>query len=249
MLKAFFDESGTHNGAAVTAIAGFVGSEESWALLEERWTTTLRNLGISTFHMTDAKAQRGEFSRIERRVIYELQLSLARTIKASSLSAVTAGIDSSAWPDCTTPEFRAKYPKPYDACFKAVLESLRDWATHPWFGKNVQERMEITFAIQHEYTDRSLSAFDAWTRYGGIEVGPIAFDSPRKRPALQAADFLVNELCVSLGDLARNAARTELVASEILSEALGDDIGALTYIPASALRSYSMKGGKYSWID
>ena len=64
MFEAYCDESGQPSDKgedAVVTVAAVVSDEQGWCAFEEQWARTLQQYEISTFHMTDYEARRGEF--------------------------------------------------------------------------------------------------------------------------------------------------------------------------------------------
>src|SRR5271166_2546480 len=73
MLRAFFDDSGTHEGgrwgaSEVVAVAGIFGAEAEMLSLEGPWRRLLAEPlcggkpSLSRFHMTECQDSRGEFT-------------------------------------------------------------------------------------------------------------------------------------------------------------------------------------------
>jgi hypothetical protein len=151
--------------------------------------------------MADAMAQRGEFSQIRSYMVKDICSALANILNTSELHVVWSGVDASVWNAATNEEFRAAFPKLYDLCFLEILRQLRSWRRRVrQFG-----RIDMVFAVQNEYQERSAETLKAWSRYIKRRVWPIGFDSPNNLPALQAADMPVHELYVSLNTLELSA--------------------------------------------
>lgn len=53
MLKAYLDESGTHEGASALSLAGFVAGARQWVQLDRSWRAELRREGLEEFHATE----------------------------------------------------------------------------------------------------------------------------------------------------------------------------------------------------
>jgi hypothetical protein len=53
VLKAFLDESGTHAGSLVTAMAGYVISSEALPLLKSEWLALLSQHEMDELHMKE----------------------------------------------------------------------------------------------------------------------------------------------------------------------------------------------------
>jgi hypothetical protein len=67
VLYGYFDGSGTHDGAKVCAIAGFVGEVAAFENLHDRWKIILEDprwpTRLKEFHTVDCVNQEGEFAR------------------------------------------------------------------------------------------------------------------------------------------------------------------------------------------
>ena len=50
MLKAFLDESGTHQGSPTVALGGFVAGSRNWVELDRAWCKELDAAGLEEFH-------------------------------------------------------------------------------------------------------------------------------------------------------------------------------------------------------
>jgi hypothetical protein len=50
MLRAYFDESGTHTGAPLVVVAGWLGDKKTWKSFIKEWSTYLRAVGVRSFH-------------------------------------------------------------------------------------------------------------------------------------------------------------------------------------------------------
>src|ERR1700733_6173726 len=65
MVTAYFDESGTHHGAGVSAVAGFTATDPEWSSFSIQWRASLNHHGISgPFHMSEFESRKGEFSKL-----------------------------------------------------------------------------------------------------------------------------------------------------------------------------------------
>lgn len=100
MMKAFFDETGTHDGSDITGIGGFVGTAEAWEKLEPKWLEVLAEFadkGVSWFHMSEAVAQRGQFDRIEKPTLSYLIAGLSKSLGEFPLTPFFSAVVSDDW--------------------------------------------------------------------------------------------------------------------------------------------------------
>lgn len=84
VLRAYFDDSGTHGDSSAVVWAGFMGTDTEWTEFEKDWAVLLTREGLDTFHMWDLSHVDGQCQSIEwtqgRRdfVIREFREVLAR---------------------------------------------------------------------------------------------------------------------------------------------------------------------------
>lgn len=198
LLRAYFDESGTHDASPITSIAGWVGPKEAWCELEQkRWLPTLEmfaDKGVKTFHATDCVAQQREFARVDKPGINFVltQLSNALGEQSPQLVPIGSAVCQDDWDAVVTDRvFLERFPKPFDLCFDDILRVLWEWGRAHAAG----ERIAPMFAQQEEYGPRMQKVGDAYGRENWYRdvLGPIGFGHPDQVVPLQAADFLSHQ--------------------------------------------------------
>jgi predicted RNA-binding protein with PUA domain len=55
LLRAYVDESGTHDTSDYTLVAGWVGHAERWDTFENKWKILLARYGIPYIHCKDLR--------------------------------------------------------------------------------------------------------------------------------------------------------------------------------------------------
>lgn len=196
MLKAYFDESGTHGGSHVTALAGWIGTKDAWEELEPQWIAVLAEFadrGVKTFHMTDALAQKGQFERIDIPTLNYILTQLSELLGRSKAVPISSAVVTADWDRIVKdPEFLARFPKPLDLCFENLVQNLALWARRHAGGEQVCP----VFAYSREFSPRMaeigrIYGAQPWYR---DHLGAIAFDYPDRAAPLQAADLLVHQM-------------------------------------------------------
>jgi len=194
VLQAFFDESGTHARAESTVIAGFVGTAEQWVEVERLWAEHLAKHDIPDFHYHEFENRVGPWEKMDREIRTPIMKGLMVILIRSGLIPVAAAYHGK-WGDIEpkNPLWKPdRFPNAYSWCFELCMESLID-CSRDVYGS---EPVSVMFALHDEYGERALKYFDLFKRNREWQtlVHPIAFDSPKSRPALQAADMIAFEI-------------------------------------------------------
>lgn len=58
MLHAYLDEAGTHDGAPILCVAGYVGNRRQWGTFEKEFLPQLKGSGQACFHAVDSSCDR-----------------------------------------------------------------------------------------------------------------------------------------------------------------------------------------------
>lgn len=196
-LKAYFDESITHELQGVTAIAGYVGADSVWSSIEGPWTQQLAlyaDKGVKTFHMTECCGADGygQFALVDTFHRMSIIKNLSELLGRSDIQPIWSAVLTEDWQTIDDAEFLKKYPKPFYLCFDHIVYQLADWARRKANG----ERIDPMFAYSPEYAERMAEVGAAYSRQDWYKqaLGPIAFGYPEQVIPLQAADMLVHEI-------------------------------------------------------
>ena len=89
-ITAYFDESGSHADAPVTAMAGYVADERQWRQFNARVGKLFAQFGVRTFHLVDLRHSDGDFAgwSVDRKI--EFTDELQHIANESLESGVTA---------------------------------------------------------------------------------------------------------------------------------------------------------------
>jgi hypothetical protein len=203
MLTGYFDESGTHDDALVTSVAGIIATTEGWMAFDQAWTKVLAHWGLSYFHMKECAHCTGDFEQFRDNEAGRKQLLglLAIVICQHCEYGCGASVICSDHRQYARDE---RMGSPYStACFGCIV--LADqWMTATEQSGPLDLVLEngckysSDLLRQLEHHERPLGTL---RQFGTITLGPKK-DSPR----LQAADFLAYELgkhiteCVKRGE-------------------------------------------------
>jgi phosphoribosylformimino-5-aminoimidazole carboxamide ribonucleotide (ProFAR) isomerase len=75
-LTGYFDESGTHDVAAVSGMAGFVGDKRQWAKFEKRTNKLFARYRVKVFHAVDVRQTKKDFAgwTVDRKIEFRSTL-------------------------------------------------------------------------------------------------------------------------------------------------------------------------------
>lgn len=70
ILTAYFDESGTHGGSALSVMAGFIGDARQWRKFKKRTSKLFMRFGVDIFHTIDLKRTDKDFEgwKVDRKI-------------------------------------------------------------------------------------------------------------------------------------------------------------------------------------
>ena len=195
MLKAYFDDSGTHGESRITAIGGYVCSGKTWESVEREWLDVLEDYrsryGVTWYHATDIARWTGEWGRVPLDACRDAPMRFAKVLGKHSLLPVWAAVKNEDFHKFATREFLVSFPTPFSLCFHQAMQQLYT------FAQDNHNAMRIAlFAAHGDYEERVNAAHRDYLRDGEFAeyIGPISFDEPRRVVPLQAADLLANQL-------------------------------------------------------
>jgi hypothetical protein len=208
MIQAFLDESGTHRGANVCAIAGYFGAPNPMRKFERAWKHKLAEFKfpIADFHATDLITSTQhhpmliELARIagEQRKVYPVTWAIF-VDDFNSFSLEQRRFMTGAILDPFAGKLRSSgcASKPYFVPFQNVVKLITDATpvgskAHFAFGLNT-EFASYALALYRQIVDNPPpkdSAISTWkTRR---RLGSMAFPAAASTAQLQAADLLVH---------------------------------------------------------
>jgi len=139
MLRAFFDDSGTHTGgrdgpSKVVAVAGIFGTEGELRGLEAEWQKHLdfplcgRKQKLSRFHMTECQASDGEFAGWSRTETDYFCHQLGTTIVESGVGAYGMACSRQDWDELIVGDVRAAMGDAEGNCVRNCFLKATGWA-------------------------------------------------------------------------------------------------------------------------
>lgn len=197
MLRAYFDESGTHNASVVTAMGGYVATEADWISLEREWNAILgevAHLGVTHFHLCDCLMGEGEFARCDTptRNYVLTQLSKIAGSAKRNLTPIMSAVVQDDWDELNDGgAFFQAFPTPVALCFENLVRELVMWAKDHAGG----EKVAPVFAYRQEWATGEGLGAPILQLYGSQDwykqrLAKPGFGWPQNNVALQAADLI-----------------------------------------------------------
>jgi hypothetical protein len=203
MLRAFFDDAGTHEGgrhgpSGVVVVAGVFGTEAEMVGLEKPWQQHLaRPLDgtkppLSRFHMTDCQNGQGEFIGWSRTETDYFCHQLGTLIIESGVSAYGMACVRDDWENLVIGDVRSVLGDPEGHCVRSCFLKATIWAQTYAFDQHL---MFIFDDRPHRQRENKIvfNVFQSQTAPPPELVG-VFFNNSRKIPALQAADLIAWEV-------------------------------------------------------
>lgn len=202
MLIGYFDDSGTHANSEIIVWAGFVGSEDQWAVLDTMWQSKLTaplpgKLPLRRFHMTSCEARIEEFvgySEPEKDVLIH---DFRQIIIDSGVVGRAFAVDRNEWDRKVTGVYRMLFGDAECFCFRACVSFAIAQAR-----EHLTDR-ELTLVFDdrpHRAGVHELVANEFKKLYNGDPAFPtyphlrdVSYKSSYVERPLQAADMLAWE--------------------------------------------------------
>lgn len=185
---AFFDESGTHQGAPVLCVAGYVIEESRLEEFNAKWAQALADKGLSHFHMVDCAHGSGEFATLSKSARVEVQTQLIGIIRDTTARGVGAMMVTSVYDELMP--FHPNMGSSYNYCIWHCLEGVRLWIKERDCPVNVKYHFEGGHASDGEADRIMRMAFSDAAARSPFGYSSHTFVNKRSEPGVQAADLL-----------------------------------------------------------
>jgi Protein of unknown function (DUF3800) len=195
LLKAFFDDSGTHDRSDVVVMGGVIAPDESRAALEPKWQDVLDKFGIEKMHMSHCERRWGEFKHKERVERDEIIERFSDLICETGGRLLASAVSRKVWDSVTAkvPTLGLAFKEPIDflfnTCMRRALESRRVSADGPEQVEVIFDTRDKNIRFWRDLASRYERNFPS--RLVGYSFGQMANSKP-----LQAADMVAYEAFV-----------------------------------------------------
>ena len=115
VLWVYLDESGTHKGAPLLSVAGYMGCEREWHEFEKEWCPHLKKANVPYFHAIDPKCS-------------SLKPLLASAITKRNLRGIICSIKPDDYKLYASSQFKGTLGNAYAICAFMCALHISDWA-------------------------------------------------------------------------------------------------------------------------
>jgi hypothetical protein len=195
MLRAYFDDSGTHPGSPVTVVGGLMGTVDQWTFFEPRWLEKLKNPlpgkpRLRQFHLSHCRARDGEFREYSEPESDWVTREFREIIASSGLISTASAVNNLAWSELVVGPVRKRMETPLVQCFvNCIDEAIKITKVHPGGPK-----LALIFDQGIE-TDRLREITDIYGRHigGNPWIVSTTFAKVELTLPLQGADMTATE--------------------------------------------------------
>jgi hypothetical protein len=187
-VKAYFDESGSHDGAPVLCLAGFTIERTKAEEMEERWRTLLDTFNLPFFHMVDCANGTPPFDVLTMPQRIEAEKEAIRIIRDTIAYGFAVTVDPREFqkivPD--SPEIGSAY----SLCAHMCLTGVRSWANLSGFTGTISYIFEAGHKSQAEANGIMNRIFKSPKLRAEHRYAAHTFADKKALLPLQAADII-----------------------------------------------------------
>jgi hypothetical protein len=197
LLKAYFDDSGTHSTSKVVCWAGFMAAEEEWAPFEQEWAALLKREGLKSFHMFDVHNAVGQCEGWNRARSDMVIHDFRQVICARDVLGIASVVRTDDWNEVIGADewLTKRLVSPSQLALEHVIQQAVHWAQRRAEVGVDPEKVAMFFDLRQEDVVAGLDAAalyredHPWRQW----FNGAAFVNMRDTLPLQAADMLAWE--------------------------------------------------------
>ncbi len=224
VLTLYVDDSGKSDQSPVQVLAGYLSTDERWAVFSKEWTALLDEAGLDAFRMADAWRLARRYRSNGPLARDSLIVRAVECIKRHAQMAFVSSLPFSGFQEYLDLKGDHAHPlgRPYFVGFYSLLWQVYKHA-HLY---RADQRIEIVLDEQGGESQRYvLSAMSEFRRLASEKLSHLDIPTPRfKRdqdvPPLQAADMLAWLVRRDALNASKGVDRSKRVENLILGEAL-----------------------------
>ena len=194
MLRAFFDDSGTHRQSPVVVIGGLLGTSAQWDDFEIAWTELLarsvpRRPPLKQFHLAACRGRYDEFQDYNLAERDRVTHDFRRIILDAGIVTLAIAVNGSVWDELVVGDVRYQLGEPIELCFSTCIDLLVKTARIRYPGEEVLISVDAGVEAQlAKWAHLFLSQSDRYSEIADIVFAPVSAVA-----ALQGADMIATE--------------------------------------------------------
>lgn len=191
LIEAYFDESGSHRGAHVICVAGYVFEKDGAIALTHEWRDVLHYYELPYFRMSDCAHGNGPFAKLSKSERVAVQTAMIGIIKRHTIQGIAATLNKDEFLQCMP-----QHPLlvGYSFTIQVILAGLRGWIRHNEERGAPIEHVSYFFEAGHASRGQANRIMDLLFSNAGakaaLRYSGHAFVEKEKTPCVQAADLL-----------------------------------------------------------
>lgn len=188
LVETYFDESGTHEGAAALCVAGYIIERGQSERMADEWRAVLAKYNLPYFHMVDAAPGNGVFAGIPVKERALIVANMIGIIKRRTVQGLAVALDMKSF----EARFGAAsfFGNPYTLCVHQMMTGVAAWAEATSYNGKIAYFFEAGHASQTEANNILTIASKDSKISAEMHYGGHAFVPKEMAPQLQAADLL-----------------------------------------------------------
>jgi hypothetical protein len=196
ILTGYLDESGTHRGASVSVMAGFVADARQWGKFEKRAGKLFKRFRVDIFHTIDVRRTDKDFEgwSVDRKIKFldEFQHIINETLE-HGVAAILRDEDYAYYLGLPWPK-KARKDSRYALLFRACMADFIDTAIQtPHWRERSEPRLNIVVESGHPNGPDLVRLYDGVKeKFGGTSnkaLAGLTFESKGACLPLAAADL------------------------------------------------------------
>jgi hypothetical protein len=190
--QAYFDESGSHDGAAILCVAGYIFKKSEAIKLGHEWRRVLRWKKLPYFHMVDCAHGNGPFANLSKDERVVVQTKLIEAIKKHAIQGIAVTVNPAEY--AAFPGRLPIRPGLYDNAYAFCAQSIMTGVSVFMERNPLVRSMAYFFEAGHKSAPQAHQIMQSMFAQPAVKeqfrYAGHAFVEKEKSPAIQAADLL-----------------------------------------------------------
>ncbi len=198
-LHAYFDDSGTHDGAGFTVVAGAVANLTSWKAIESQWSAVLKKDHVAVFRSSLANSRQGDFEGWDDERRNGFTEKLLRVIsKEKSIRPISVAVRNEPFNEVIR-DFPDLGMSAYQYCCEWAALGIGFGISKKKKEKPIAVSFEAGQRIKSPYLRKGQSGTEHSLYLQLLGIGAVDF-VPEKTIPLQVADLFAYEVYKAFND-------------------------------------------------